>query len=91
LKNQGWDDKFYYFDEKTIGGDAPGNILYGYLGKVYGCSDEMLCRAAGYAQIKAGTSDPSWGTWDGDPPYGDDPNDQENIKIGITYYEKLNN
>ncbi|WP_027084127.1 polymorphic toxin type 44 domain-containing protein, partial [Clostridium tyrobutyricum] len=62
-----------------------------YLGKVYGFSDELLCRAAGYAQVKAGTSNPNWGTYTGNPPYGDDPKDQENIKLGISYYEKLNN
>ncbi|WP_254903754.1 glycoside hydrolase domain-containing protein [Clostridium tyrobutyricum] len=91
LKNQGWDDKFYYFDKEAIRGDAPGNILYGYLEKVYEFSDELLCRAAGYAQVKAGTSNPNWGTYTGNPPYGDDPKDQENIKLGISYYEKLNN
>lgn len=90
LKNQGWNDKCYVFDGKMIRGDAPGNILYGYLGKVFGFSDELLCRAAGYAQTKAGTSDPSWGTWYGNPPYGDDPEDQKSIKIGIDYYNKYN-
>lgn len=58
---------------------------------MFGYSDELLLRAAGFAQVQAGTSEPDWGTPDGNPPYGDDPEDQENIKLGINYYKKYNN
>lgn len=34
LKNQGGDENQYYFNGKIYRKDAPGNIIYGYLGKV---------------------------------------------------------
>ncbi|EPY2275232.1 polymorphic toxin type 44 domain-containing protein, partial [Clostridium sporogenes] len=89
LKNQGWTDSVYIFNGEIIPGDAPGNILYGYMGKAFGYSDELLLRAAGYAQVKAGTSKPEWGHWSGSEPYGDDPRDQSFIKKGISYYKNL--
>jgi hypothetical protein len=36
-------------------------------------------------QIASGTSRPEWGKPGGDPPYGDQPEDQEWIKKGIDY------
>ncbi|GKU23225.1 polymorphic toxin type 44 domain-containing protein [Clostridium folliculivorans] len=91
LKNNGWNESQYIFDGVIVRGDAPGNILYGYLGKAFGYSDELLKRAAGYAQAKAGTNieHPEWGTWMGDAPYGDDPIDQFYIQVGISYYYKM--
>lgn len=89
LKNQGWNDSEYIFNGEVIPGDGPGNILYGYLGKAFGYSDELLLRAAGYAQTQAGTNEPEWGDWFGSEPYGDDPRDQKNIKKGINYYNNL--
>lgn len=59
------------------------------MGKAFGYSDELLLRAAGYAQTQAGTSKPEWGDWFGSEPYGDDPRDQKNIKKGINYYNNL--
>ncbi|MDK0785060.1 polymorphic toxin type 44 domain-containing protein [Clostridium perfringens] len=88
LKNQGWDENQYYFNGKIYRKDAPGNILYGYLGKVFGFTDELLLRAAGFAQKEAGTSKPEFGDPFGNPPYGDDPYDQECIKDGIDYFNK---
>ncbi len=86
LKNQGWTDTSYVFDGAIYRNDASGNILYGQLGKIFGFSDEILLRAAGYAQVIAGTSKPEWGTYTGSSPYGDDPYDQYCIQIGIAYY-----
>lgn len=89
LKNHGFKESNYIFDDKVVKGDAPGNILYGYVGKAFEFSDELLLRAAGFAQQKAGTSNPEWGKWNGNPPYGDDPNDQNSIKIGIDFFKRV--
>ena len=48
-------------------------------------ADQILLRAAGYAQKKAGTSDFQFGPPFGRAPYGDDPSDQALIKQGIEY------
>lgn len=89
LKNQGFKESKYIFDDKVVRGDAPGNILYGYVGKAFKFSDELLLRAAGFAQQKAGTNKPEWGKWNGNPPYGDDPNDQNSIKIGMNFFRRV--
>ncbi|MBU3207996.1 hypothetical protein KPL33_13740, partial [Clostridium algidicarnis] len=88
LKNQGWTANQYKFNGVIIPHDAPGNILYGYLGKAFGYGDELLKRAAGFAQHQAETNQPEWGTWNGDFPYGDDPVDQFFIQLGIQYYKQ---
>ena len=92
--NQIWDLKqkdewqnssLYYFNGELVDSDAPGNIMYGYMGKAYGIPDDVLYYAAGLAQIVAGTSTKLWvetGT-------GDDPIDYYNIKRGIDYYNKI--
>lgn len=64
-----------------------GNFNYGATGRAAGFSLETLLRAAGAAQIKAGTSKKEWGTPSGGPPYGDDPADQELIRRGYEYAE----
>lgn len=90
LKNHGYPtNQKYIFNGRLVSGDAPGNILYGYVGKAFGFSDILLLRAAGFAQCHSGTSKPKWGHWSGSAPYGDDPNDQENIKVGMNYYRKV--
>ena len=65
-----------------------GNFNYGATGNSAGIFSEILLRAAGHAQQKAGTSRPEWGSPFGGPPYGDDPADQEMIKKGIEYSRK---
>lgn len=62
-----------------------GNFNYGAVGIAVGLSDEFLKRMAGWAQGRAGTSDPAWGNWWGKPPYGDDPVDQQAITDGIDW------
>jgi len=64
-----------------------GNFNYGAMGAAMGIPQSILLRAAGYAQGQAGTSSQKWGNWKGGPPYGDDPNDQVQIKAGINYYQ----
>ncbi len=86
LKNQGYNASKYIYIGNIIDGDAPGNIAYGYLGKAFGFTDQLLLRAAGYAQKRAGTSRPEWGEPLGEEPYGDDPRDQRKIKQGIALY-----
>jgi len=74
--------------------DAFGNFNYGAVGAVISQSDKLLLSEAGRAQQKAGTSKPEWGypakipgtTIGGQPPYGDDPEDQKMIQRGINYY-----
>lgn len=63
--------------------DAPGNIMYGYMGKAYGIPDNVLYLAAGYAQVSAGTSKAEF-------MYSnfDDPMDQINIRRGIEFYNE---
>lgn len=63
--------------------DATGNILFGYVGKVFGYDDEFLCAGAGAYQIKSLTSDLSFAS-----TYFDDPYDNEMIRRGIDYYNK---
>ena len=48
--------------------------------------DAILLRGAGWAQIRAGTSNEEWGAYYGLAPYGDDPHDQIMIQHGINYY-----
>ncbi|WP_084166619.1 polymorphic toxin type 44 domain-containing protein [Pseudomonas knackmussii] len=62
-----------------------GNFNYGATGYVAGIPENILLMGAGFAQGRAGTSKPGWGNWYGEPPYGDDPDDQTWIKHGIEY------
>ncbi|MCY7487505.1 RHS repeat-associated core domain-containing protein [Paenibacillus alvei] len=90
LKNQpGWKGyKYYVYEGELVRRDQPGNISYGYLGKVFGFTDKKLFFAAGAAQKMAGTSLPEW---NGPPTYGDDPFDSFNVKWGIEIYNKWHN
>ncbi|NWF08161.1 bacteriocin [Pseudomonas salomonii] len=65
--------------------EAFGNFHYGAVGIAAGFSEEVLLRAAGLAQTRAGTDRPEFGRWWGDAPFGDDPVDQHWIKEGIRY------
>jgi len=64
-----------------------GNFHYGAVGTAGQLSEQLLLRAAGYAQKQAKTQkiDHNWGYWFWLPPYGDDPKDQKWIKMGILY------
>ena len=64
-----------------------GNFMYGAVGTALDIDDAILLRGAAWAQTRAGTSKPEWGTPFGwSSPYGDDPHDQEMIEAGIDYY-----
>nr|WP_314876480.1 polymorphic toxin type 44 domain-containing protein [uncultured Pseudomonas sp.] len=81
VRNRGeWDYK-----QKGSRYEAFGNFNYGACGTAAGISEQVLLRGAGWAQGRAGTSNPAFGVWWGDIPYGDDPADQEWIKAGIEY------
>jgi hypothetical protein len=43
---------------------------------------ELAQRGAGYYQKRTQTSEPQWGSYLGEYPYGDDPRDSENIMHG---------
>ncbi|MFU9137472.1 polymorphic toxin type 44 domain-containing protein [Erwinia sp. HDF1-3R] len=62
-----------------------GNFNYGAVGTAAGIGKEVLFRAAGWAQGRAGTSEKEYGIWYGDSPFGDDPDDQGWIRAGIDY------
>lgn len=62
-----------------------GNLHYGAIGAAADIPDWLLLRAAGAAQKKAGTSRPEFGSPLGDPPYGDDPLDQDWIAQGAAF------
>jgi len=64
-----------------------GNFNYGATGAAAGIQLPLLQRAAGWAQGRAGTSDPAWGHWFGSWPYGDDPSDEAQIIAGYQYYK----
>jgi len=63
-----------------------GNFHYGVAGAAAGIPTGVLLRAAGYAQIRAGTSEPTWGNPLTGAPFGDDPADQDQIMKGIWWY-----
>lgn len=66
-----------------------GNFNFGVVGSAAGLSESILLRAAGWAQIQAGTSRRGWGSPFGRPPYGDDPSDQKQIIAGFGYYKAV--
>ncbi|SDJ14832.1 polymorphic toxin type 44 domain-containing protein [Alteribacillus bidgolensis] len=81
-----WDYKRTYlgsftFDGKTVDGEYLGNMHYGYTGRAAGFSSALLRTAAGAYQIYSGTSYLGWYK-----SYFDDPDDQEAINDGISYW-----
>jgi hypothetical protein len=81
VKNSGmWDYKQQGTEYQNF-----GNFNYGVTGTAAGFSEEILKRAAGFAQIQAGTSKEDRGNPLGSFPYGDDPEDQKWIQLGIDY------
>jgi hypothetical protein len=64
--------------------DMPGNFHYGFVGAAAEIPDGILYSQAGKAQVGAGTSKPEyWCT------YGDDPEDNEFIRLGIKLYNDV--
>lgn len=83
LKNQGWTSTYYVYDNQIVERDVPGNIAFGYVGKVFDIPDTILVAGAGYAQIRAGTSKKEWINL---TSFGDDPRDTYWINYGIDLY-----
>jgi Bacterial toxin 44 len=94
---QEWNPWWFYYQVK---GKSPwdykqsgkryedfGNFNYGATGAAFGFPDTVLYRAAGWANQKADPTRTNLGKWYGSYPYGDDPEDQEQIKKGIKYCE----
>ena len=79
-----WTGEWYIYEGDIIRFDAPGNILFGYVGKVFGYDDEFLCLGAGLYQL--GTK--GLQQLDQLTSYGDDPYDTKMIRKGIAYYNK---
>lgn len=50
----------YVLNGELVDKDAPGNIMYGYMGKAYNIPEYILYLAASYAQISAGTTNPQF-------------------------------
>lgn len=90
MRNKGeWDLKqlpeyqgTFQFNDLVIQGQDIGNINFGYTGKALGLPDSVLLAGAGFAQIKAGTSNFSFIM----ASNGDDLRDQMYIMYGIMLY-----
>jgi hypothetical protein len=85
VKNKGpWD-----FKQQGAQYQDYGNYHYGVMAAAMGIPETVALRAAGYAQTEAGTNDSTWGgpTDLNGGPYGDDPQDQAQIKAGYGYYK----
>ncbi|WP_168709812.1 polymorphic toxin type 44 domain-containing protein [Brenneria roseae] len=81
VRNKGpWD-----FKQQSSKFESFGNFHYGAVGYAGGIPETVLLRAAGCAQMRAGTHRPDDGVCWGSEPYGDDPSDQIYIKLGIDY------
>lgn len=82
VRNKGpWD----YKNQSGVQYANFGNFNYGAAGTAAGIAESVLLRAAGWAQLQAGTSSPEFNKWYASAPYGDDPQDQYWIKAGIAY------
>lgn len=74
------------WDFKQIGPyEHFGNFHYGAVGYAGGIPENTLLRGAGCAQMRSGTSSESFDSCWGEEPYGDDPEDQYYISLGIEY------
>ncbi|WNW11209.1 polymorphic toxin type 44 domain-containing protein [Pseudomonas sp. DTU_2021_1001937_2_SI_NGA_ILE_001] len=85
VRNRGpWD-----FKQQGAQYENFGNFHYGAVGTAAGIGKELLLRAAGAAQSRAGTHRDEFGSWWSSAPFGDDPKDQHWISKGIEYAETM--
>lgn len=63
-----------------------GNVNYGATGRAAGIPRAILQAGAGLAQYKDGTHKPEYGSFFSST-FGDDPKDQEQIKLGMDYFD----
>lgn len=84
LKNQSeWQHSACIYAGEIVDQDAMGNINYGFFGTHCNIPESVLIAGAGYAQIRAGTSDMDfWMT------FFDDPRDSYRVMQGIDIYER---
>lgn len=88
-----WCDKVIEYHEKAEPADKSqylelANFNYGLTGISAGIPEQTLLRMAGWAQEKSGLTQNEWGKWYDNPPYGDNPKDQEYIKQGIIWFHQ---
>jgi len=66
-----------------------GNFNFGATGTALAYHEQIVLRGAGgyqyYRSFRGGAYNPKWGKPWGGPPYGDDPDDQADIRLGILY------
>ncbi|MCD9032614.1 hypothetical protein LDO32_12845 [Luteimonas sp. Y-2-2-4F] len=80
------------WDYKTAGAQYEdfGNFHFGLAAAAMGIPENIALRGAGYYQENVTeNSQDDWGSWHdlNGGPYGDDPNDQANIRAGYDFYE----
>ena len=63
-----------------------GNVNYGATGRAAGIPRMILQAGAGLAQYKDGTQKSEYGSFFSSS-FGDDPKDQEQIKLGMDYFD----
>lgn len=63
-----------------------GNVNYGATGRAIGIPRRILQAGAGLAQYNDGTHKPEYGSFFSST-FGDDPKDQEQIKLGMDYFD----
>ncbi|MDR3564790.1 MAG: polymorphic toxin type 44 domain-containing protein [Negativicutes bacterium] len=88
----GWKQPQYVINGEVVDNDVPGNINYGYLGKVFGFPEPVLTKAAGLYQIltdlKNGRNLEDIARQFNLDSFGDDPRDTARIRQGIKIYEQ---
>ncbi len=78
-----WQHEYFIYEGKEVRSDAPGNIVFGYIAKLFGFWEVIAKAGAGWYQRKSGTHKPEyWRT------FFDDPYDQEMMKLGFDYYDR---
>ena len=84
LKNQPeWQHSACIYAGEIVDQDALGNINYGFFGTHCNIPESVLMAGAGYAQLRAGTSEQEfWIT------FFDDPRDSYRVMQGIDIYEQ---
>ena len=93
--NRSWDPKWFYGQVKNKGPwdykqqdrkyEDYGNFNFGATGTAFGIPEDILLRGAGAANQIADPTRKGLGGPLGEYPYGDDPDDQEQILKGINY------
>ena len=72
----------FIYEGEVVWFDEPGNMLYGYVGKALGFSDDTLRAAGGVIQITERKS-----KWSYVSSHFDDPRDQKAINKGIQRFK----